>query len=328
MWDLKPTRDHDHGSSWLLSGVATMQVFMTTRFENMFQTDDYQIIARSKEFSRTWNLVCLCHLQFSIGSGRPPVISGQYLDQCSNILKFQSYNSRDELVLAGVELYRVLWELISSHEIQTDKPVWPEIERLRERHEHIYNLDSSEPLRFAYSCASLILARRTLRQISYLQKEEQDSPQQPYWNNSKIGFIQFAVRHSHQILSLFLSMSDLTIYVHPAYENLLCSFAMATLVELADHVSNIFETTTLMEHVVSHIQRGGKAEPVGRWSLGIMKQHMTRGNDEDPISQEEIGIADELVDPPTDIMRSWEEVDWNFEQDFPSLQEMFFGAVP
>lgn len=122
-------------------------------------------------------------------------------------------------------------------------------------------------------------------------------------------------------------MSDLTTYIHPAYENLLCSFAMATLVELADHLSNIFETTTLMEHAVSHIQRGGKTEPVGRWSLGIMKQHITGGNDEDLISQEEIGIADELVGPTTDIMRSWDEVDWNFEQDFPSLQEMFFGAV-
>jgi hypothetical protein len=124
-------------------------------------------------------------------------------------------------------------------------------------------------------------------------------------------------------------MSDLTTYVHPAYENLLCSFAMATLVELADHVSNIFETTTLMEHAVSHIQRGGKAEPVGRWSLGIMKQYITGdNNDQDPISQEDTAVADELIDPATDIVRSWEEVDWNFEQDFPSLQEMFFGVVP
>jgi hypothetical protein len=60
-----------------------------------------------------------------------------------------------------------------------------------------------------------------------------------------------------------------------------------------------------------------------------MKQYITGdNNDQDPISQEDTAVADELIDPATDIMRSWEEVDWNFEQDFPSLQEMFFGVVP
>lgn len=277
------------------------------------------------------------------------MISGQYLHECSNILKFQFYNSRDELVLAGVELYRTLWELITSEDIQIDGTSWIEIEKLQDKHEHIYSerfrplmtgrftklfgfadLDSSEPLRFAYSCTNLILARRTLRQISYLQNKEKGESNPCYWEKSRIEFIQFAIHHSHQILSLFLSMSDLTTYVHPAYENLLCSFAMLTLVELADHVPNVFEAVTLMEQSVSHIQRGGKAEPVGRWSLSIMKQYITGSNDPDSTSCERENIENELqlIDPATDIMKSWEEVDWGFEQEFPSLQEMFFGDMP
>lgn len=72
-------------------------------------------------------------------------------------------------------------------------------------------------------------------------------------------------------------MSDLTTYVHPAYENLLCSFTMVALAELADNHTNVFETTALMEQAVSHIQRGGMAEPVSCWSLSIMKQHITGG---------------------------------------------------
>lgn len=77
--------------------------------------------------------------RFSVGSGRPPVIAKQYFDQCAKILEFPSYNSRDELVLAGVELYRTLWDLISSNVIQKESAAWPEIERLRKTHDRIYN---------------------------------------------------------------------------------------------------------------------------------------------------------------------------------------------
>jgi len=160
MWDLRPTRDHDHGNSWLLSGMAAMQVVMTTRFDQLRYASGASEAIRSRELMRTWNLICLCQLQyvscsnwtlgvspirpnsclrFSVGSGRPPVIAKQYFDECAKILEFQSYNSRDELVLAGVELYRTLWDLISSNVVQKESAAWPEIERLRKTHDHIYS---------------------------------------------------------------------------------------------------------------------------------------------------------------------------------------------
>lgn len=81
--------------------------------------------------------------RFSVGSGRPPVIAGQYFDQCAKVLEFPSYNSRDELVLAGVYLYRTLWELVSSNAIQKEVPVWPEIDQLCKSQEHIYSMSLS-----------------------------------------------------------------------------------------------------------------------------------------------------------------------------------------
>lgn len=63
MWDLRPTRDHDHGSSWLLSGTAAMQVMITTPFGSLLNTTGAQEQARSREMLRTWNLICLCQLQ-------------------------------------------------------------------------------------------------------------------------------------------------------------------------------------------------------------------------------------------------------------------------
>lgn len=83
--------------------------------------------------------VLLIFYRFSVGSGRPPVISAQYFDQCAKILKFPSYNSRDELVLAGVELYRALWQLISLHSAQKDNTNWPSIEKIRKAQDRIYS---------------------------------------------------------------------------------------------------------------------------------------------------------------------------------------------
>ncbi|KAJ5671911.1 hypothetical protein N7507_001038 [Penicillium longicatenatum] len=325
MWDLRPTRDHDHGNSWLLSGTAAMQVMITTSFGQLLQTRNIQEQARAREILRTWNLICLCQLQFSVGSGRPPVISGQYFDQCAKILEFPSYNSRDELVLAGVYLYRKLWELVSSNVIQKEVPAWPEIEQLYKSQEHIYNLDSSEPLRFAYSCTYLILARRTLQHIHESQPGNSGSTRVRPEADNALAFIRLAIHHSNQILVLFLSMSDLTTCIHPAYENLLCSFAMVTLAEFVSHVVNIGETIGLMERAISHIQRGGKAEPVSRWSLNVIKQHVN-GSELDSL----IDGADstETFAPPTAVNpRSWMESDWsmNLEQEFPSLEDMFFG---
>lgn len=78
-------------------------------------------------------------LRFSVGSGRPPIISSQYFDECIKVLDFPSYNARDELVLAGVRLYRLLWEIISSNVIQKGSAVWPEIDNLRKSQENIYS---------------------------------------------------------------------------------------------------------------------------------------------------------------------------------------------
>lgn len=71
MWDLRPTRDHDHGNSWLLSGMAAMQVVMTTRFDQLLCANNSSQASQSREFMRTWNLICLCQLQYVLQISGP-----------------------------------------------------------------------------------------------------------------------------------------------------------------------------------------------------------------------------------------------------------------
>ncbi|RFU25666.1 hypothetical protein B7463_g10673, partial [Scytalidium lignicola] len=313
MWDLMLDREHDHGNCWLLSGTAAMQVMMTTNFEQLLQVKDRQGNAKARE--------------------------------CAKILKFPSYNSRDELVLSGVELYRVLWKLISSDEVQKESTIWLDIEKLRKAQDHFYNLDSSEPLRFAYSCTYLILSRHSLQHICELRSGGGNHAHAGTQIDLQAGlsekpdptpFLKLAIHHSHQLLHLFLSMSDLT-NVHPAYENLLCSFAMVTLAEFVVHLPDVCDTMTLMERAISHIQRGGKAEPVSKWTLNVVKQHIVEMSElERTVFEDSFGVvrrhgmvlpvlpASGSITPRHNIL----EDDYrDTEQEFPSLEEMFLGNM-
>jgi hypothetical protein len=80
-------------------------------------------------------------------------------------------------------------------------------------------LDSSEPLRFAYSCAYLMLAR-TLQHMNHTESDKSSNPKVAF-EASALPFIECSIYHSIRILNLFLSMSELTTYIHPAYKNLL-----------------------------------------------------------------------------------------------------------
>lgn len=103
---------------------------------------------------------------------------------------------------------------------------------------------------------------------------------------------------------------------------------MMTLVELANHTPNIFNIATLMEQAVPHIQRGDKAESVGRWSLGIMKQYINaEDNDPNPALRGTLSNSDELPGLDSNILRPRENISWDLERDFPSLQEIFFESL-
>jgi hypothetical protein len=192
-------------------------------------------------------------------------------------------------------------------------------------------LDSTKPLRFAYSCAYLILTRRTLKYLS-----EQPSKDQAKSSNDLDPslFFQLAVEHAHRILHLFLAMSDLTAFVRPAYENLLCSFAMVTLSEFATYLDDIDATLALMERTSQHVQLGGKAEPVSKWALSVMRKYVLDNKaTEYDLGSSQCLNAQQTLGASTGntvvLPQDFEAVDWatadTTYQDFPSLEEMFLG---
>lgn len=192
-------------------------------------------------------------------------------------------------------------------------------------------LDSSKPLRFAYSCSYLILARRTLKHLSEepakdITKTSESTDLDPTL------FFQLAVEHAHRILNLFLAMSDLTAFVRPAYENLLCSFAMVTLSEFATYLEDVAATLALMEKTSLHVQLGGKAEPVSKWALNVLRKYvfdLKRASWQDPTQNGDFREGTQNFAPLSGgnmaLPNNLEASEWGIDQDFPSLEEMFVG---
>lgn len=154
-----------------------------------------------------------------------------------------------------------------------------------------------------------------------------------------------AIEHAHRILHLFLAMSDLTAFVRPAYENLLCSFAMVTLSEFATYLDDVDATLALMEKTSQHVQLGGKAEPVSKWALSVMKRYVfdSKKSRESEFGQRQQflsgsgqdfagiggGVSSQNVTGGVALPDPLDASQWGAEglmyQEFPSLEEMFLG---
>jgi len=64
MWNLVPNKDTEHIDTWLLSGMAAMHGMLAINFEQLVQTPkNGRVDTRAREVIRTWNLICLVHLQ-------------------------------------------------------------------------------------------------------------------------------------------------------------------------------------------------------------------------------------------------------------------------
>lgn len=128
-------------------------------------------------------------------------------------------------------------------------------------------------------------------------------------------------------------MSDLTAFVRPAYENLLCSFAMVTLSEFAIYLDDVEATLALMERTSQHVQLGGKAEPVSKWALSVMRKHVSDSSDvtaapggSGTFTPKQVGGSSHAENA---FSLDFDAQDWVSSepilQDFPSLEQMFLG---
>jgi hypothetical protein len=175
--------------------------------------------------------------------------------------------------------------------------------------------------------------------LKYLsqQAEDQQLKEQTKAGDPTDMFIHLSIDHSHRILSLFLAMSDLTAFVRPAYENLLCSFAMVTLSEFAAYLEDAKATLAIMEKTSFHVRLGGKAEPVSKWALNVLRKYVFDIHQvpETYQPQNDIGFSEPNIERSAENVSNVAAYDfggyeWGNEgmvnQEFPSLEDMFLAS--
>jgi hypothetical protein len=91
--------------------------------------------------------------------------------------------------------------------------------------------------------------------MDHTESDESSNPEVAF-EASALPFIECSIYHSIRIPDLFLSMSELTTYIHLAYKNLLCSFAMVTLAEFVIHIADVGHTRLRWSRP-SHISNAG-----------------------------------------------------------------------
>ncbi|EXJ90645.1 hypothetical protein A1O1_03749 [Capronia coronata CBS 617.96] len=152
--------------SWMLSGTSVNHAVLSFNLANPTPEEEDED-TRLRQL-RIWNVLCLTHIQFSVGNARPSVISQRFVDYCAGILDFQSSTMDDAALFAGVLLYSETEKMLNDSPIPSQKdgiPVYRELEDWHASWNHVLGTSSSRnsTLDFSYDFCYLLLYRTALK---------------------------------------------------------------------------------------------------------------------------------------------------------------------
>ncbi|KAH8649605.1 hypothetical protein BGZ60DRAFT_421941 [Tricladium varicosporioides] len=259
-WDLVPAKLDRYIDSWLMSGIGLMHGLLTIDFPRSIVPPDW----KREMTMRTWNLLCLTHLEFSVGTGRPPVLGPEHLENHETSLG----DSWDKKLNAQTLLFTALFAfIVAKNKSFSEMFEYSDIERWRTNNKSLIEADDSLSLLFAYSCAQLILYRHLLKVLTgSLQVSEPPERIQARTDS----LIELAIYHSLKIMNLYLTIVASDVVVTPAFNSLMCTNAAVTVVEFKHRVKNARETSTLIKTLHSSIENIGRPIKAMGWAASVM----------------------------------------------------------
>ncbi|RDW79519.1 hypothetical protein BP6252_04157 [Coleophoma cylindrospora] len=168
-WCIAPVKKMEYIDSWLVSGHAVQQAMLTINFTNLRAkikkgTSD----AVDRHTLRTWNHICLSHLYFAVGTGRPSLIAESYLDQCPSILNAFEPTIQDQTVLAEIHYYSAILKLLTTAlPLQADGKC-KELDAWHDKWGYLLKLKTDRALAslMSYDFGYLVIAQRSLKNIN------------------------------------------------------------------------------------------------------------------------------------------------------------------
>ncbi|KAI9155646.1 Transcriptional activator of proteases prtT [Paramyrothecium foliicola] len=162
-WSTGPTKGLEFMDSWLLSGYASQQAMLHINFTNTTQSlEQGRMTDTDKDTLRMWSAICLCHLQYSVGTGRPSTIAPIYLEQSRVLLDDFDAVMVDGFEVSSIILFSSLQSLYAAQASVDYDEIFSSLQQWRKQWNHLF--DSLDEHRFmleiSYNFCLLVLAKR------------------------------------------------------------------------------------------------------------------------------------------------------------------------
>ncbi|KAJ9624766.1 hypothetical protein H2203_004716 [Taxawa tesnikishii (nom. ined.)] len=203
--------------SWHLSGTTAGLAILAFKLGKPITITD----KTPAQNLRIWSSLCLAHLQYSIGNGRPILITIPLIEQCSRLLDETAQLPFNEPLIAELSLYLALHKTLREQTGNSEADQRPDLEDWHSSWGHLLNKPGPPTtLQLGWWFSHLIQNRRTM------QLEEDVSTEQK----------ARALRESASIVSQFVRHNPARVADFPDFIFFIAGYASLVLCESAiDH---------------------------------------------------------------------------------------------
>lgn len=254
IWSTSPKEKAEFIDSWLMSGYAVQQAKLSINFTSLLKNlNERRANHIDQRKLRLWNIICLCHLQFAVGTGRPSVIALEYLEHCPAILNTIEATIYDGITVATLTLFAIVQDLLK-HNSPTEEHSRKALKSWTNKWGYLLDADDHRVcvLQMAIDFCHLVLDRRCLEHLNNgatpLADRTTTSPNEQQLNSPSASsraerssihshslrarYFLLCKEHAMQLLHTFKSLPMMTSEELPEFLHLCVVYAMIVLAEL------------------------------------------------------------------------------------------------
>ena len=278
IWSTSPKDKAEFIDSWLMSGYAVQQAKLSINFTALLKNlNEGRADHIDQRRLRLWNMICLCHLQFAVGTGRPSVIAPEYLEHCPAILNTIEATIYDGISVATLQLFAIAQELLK-HNNLTEDHSRRQLKSWTTKWGHLLDANDHRVcvLQMAVDFCHLVLDRRCLDHLNNpaspgAERTSTTSPNDNHLNSPSVSsradrssihnhglrerYYLLCKEHAMQLLHTFKSLPMATSEEVPEFLHLCVVYAMIVLAELYKEQPHDQEVPAIIRETLAYGQQ-------------------------------------------------------------------------
>ncbi|CDK27006.1 unnamed protein product [Kuraishia capsulata CBS 1993] len=275
--------------NWLISGIGIKHLMLSLDIRGISTKVNtlHRFEALDLYHLRIFNSLCSCHLQNSLGTGQPVMITKEYFDVHSLALKFPNATFGDAIKVSEIELYLMTVRLITSPSSKNrSTTAFDELQEWEENWRHLIKRDVAGLLTFAYHFCYILLLKNLTKTTQDRSSKSASAP----IITTDIGHTAL-VHHAFKILELFLNLKPKLVRGSPSFSLAQIVYACVTLCDSLSTMDADQKNTalSLISKVYWHLNQIGEkmndaTDTVGKIVMSLVERanpkEITSANDE------------------------------------------------